>query len=130
MLDRQGQNRPLRPYAPTCAESQTAEPRKSIQEDPGEIVFQTMNTTFPVRPTRPPRSAKSICILAPHHQHLGQEPVSTCPLPDPPKGNIPAGNAQYPNSELDQPQTFTPTLPTWSSRPGTSEQYAHRIVVC
>jgi len=107
MLDRQGQNRPLHPYAPTIAASQTGEPHKSIQEDPGETVFQTMDATPLIRPTWPPRAAKSIRTLAPHRQHLGQEPVSTCPLPDPPKRNIPAENAQYPNSELDQLQTYT-----------------------
>jgi len=71
----QRQIRPTHPYAPISAVSQTAEPRKIIQEDPGEAVFQTMDAAPPVRITWPTRSVKSICTLASQQRHLGQEPV-------------------------------------------------------
>jgi len=42
MSGRLRQNWPTHPYAPMSAASQIGEPRKIIQEDPIEAVFQTM----------------------------------------------------------------------------------------
>jgi len=71
MSGRQRLNRPTHPYAPISAASQTAEPRKIIQEDPGEAVFQTMDAAPPVRSTRPPRSVKAYV-----HWHLSSDTLS------------------------------------------------------